>query len=84
MSYGHYYSNSFYPVTCEDKTLIDKQEYRAKKWQFKTLVSSSKLKELINNGYTFFEIAEELEITEEVLMNAFTYYKENNLLQINI
>ena len=46
---GHYYCNATYPLSCKDKALIDKAEYRAKKWAVKALVSPfdlEKVKEL--------------------------------------
>lgn len=30
---GHYYMDAIYPASCTDKVLIDKQEYRARKWR---------------------------------------------------
>lgn len=30
---GHYYMDATYPASCTDKVLIDKQEYRARKWR---------------------------------------------------
>lgn len=36
-----------YPASTTDKVLIDKQEYRAKKWSYFTLVPFQKLKTAI-------------------------------------
>ena len=48
-NYGHYYYDAYYNIN-SDKNTIDRQEYKANKWAFKTLVSYSKLKELYNKG----------------------------------
>lgn len=44
---GHYYMDATYPASSTDKILIDKQEYRAKKWSYFTLVPFQKLKSAI-------------------------------------
>lgn len=44
---GHYYMDATYPASCTDKVLIDKQEYRAKKWSYYTLIPFEKLKSAI-------------------------------------
>lgn len=41
---GHYYMDATYPASCTDKVLIDKQEYRAKKWSYYALIPFEKLK----------------------------------------
>ena len=75
---GHYYMNAFYPISCTDKQLIDKQEYRAKKWAFKALVPFSKLKKLADSGYKYvYEFAEELGVTEDFINKAYNYYMED-------
>lgn len=35
---GHYYMDAIYPASCTDNILIDKQEYRAKKWSYYILI----------------------------------------------
>ena len=81
---GHYYMDATYPFSCTDKTLIAKQEYRAKKWQFKALVSAKELSILAKKGYRYIsEFAEELSVPEEIVERAYTYYKENNLIDID-
>lgn len=79
---GHYYYDATYSPLCSDVSFINRQEFRAKKWAFKTLVSPSKIKNLVSKGtkYTY-EIAEELGVTEDMLNLACEYYKENNLLE---
>ena len=44
---GHYYMDATYPASCNDKVLIDKQEYRAKKWSYYALIPFEKLKSAI-------------------------------------
>ena len=44
---GHYYMDATYPASCTDKVLIDKQEYRAKKWSYYALIPFEKLKSAI-------------------------------------
>lgn len=77
---GHYYCNALYYIN-DDKELKNKCEFRAKKWQFKTLVPLHRLKELFEKGYKYtYEIAEELEVTEELVKTAYEYYRENNMI----
>lgn len=76
-NYGHYYCNAFYNSNYS-KSEIEKREFRATKWAFKTLIPYSKLKELINKGYKYYyEFAEELGVTEDLLEKAYNYYKVN-------
>lgn len=53
---GHYYMDAIYPASTTDKILIDKQEYRAKKWSYYTLIPFEKLKLAIlkRNQYSLF------------------------------
>lgn len=44
---GHYYQDAYYSYQCKDKTLIDKQEYRAKKWSYFALVPFDALKSAV-------------------------------------
>lgn len=46
---GHYYMDATYPASTTDKILIDKQEYRAKKWSYYILIPFEKLKSAILN-----------------------------------
>lgn len=41
---GHYYMDAIYPASTTDKVLMNKQEYRAKKWSYYVLVPFKKLK----------------------------------------
>lgn len=74
---GHYYCNALYNKNYSNKE-IDKREFRATKWAFKTLIPCSKLKELAEKGYKYsYEFAEELGVTEDLIEKAFNYYKSN-------
>ncbi|OKZ78198.1 MAG: hypothetical protein BHW01_02190 [Clostridium sp. 27_14] len=46
---GHYYQDATYSINCTDTTLINKQEYRAKKWSYYILIPFEKLKLAIKN-----------------------------------
>lgn len=46
---GHYYYDATYSINCTDTTLINKQEYRAKKWSYYILIPFEKLKLAIKN-----------------------------------
>lgn len=46
---GHYYMDATYPASTTNKILIDKQEYRAKKWSYYILIPFEKLKLAVLN-----------------------------------
>lgn len=75
---GHYYCNAFYNSNYSS-TEINKREFRATKWAFKSLIPFKKLQELYEEGcrYTY-EFAEELGVTEELIEKAYNYYSEGN------
>lgn len=75
---GHYYTNTLYNKDYSE-TEINKREFRATKWAFKTLVPFSKLQELKEEGckYTY-EFAEKLGVTEDLIKKAYKYYSEGN------
>lgn len=75
---GHYYTNTLYNANYSDIE-INKREFRATKWAFKTLVPFSKLQKLKEEGckYTY-EFAEELGVTEDLIDKAYKYYSEGN------
>lgn len=75
---GHYYTNTLYNYNYSSQE-IRKREFRANKWAFKLLIPYSKLKELANKGYKhYYEIAEELGVTEDLIKKAYNYYSEGN------
>ena len=76
---GHYYYDATYSPLCTDKTIINKQEYRAKKWAIKTLIPPGKLAE--KNYSSTYEIADEFGVTPELIMFAYNYYMENNYIK---
>ncbi|MCI8308944.1 MAG: ImmA/IrrE family metallo-endopeptidase [Clostridia bacterium] len=77
---GHYYYQATYSLNAS-KSEVERQEYRAKKWQFKTLVPVQKLKELLKKGYKYtYEIAEKLEVSQELVKMAYEYYRENKMI----
>lgn len=79
-SYGHYYCNALYDSK-SDKTFVRKNEYRAKKWSFTTLVPPSSLLKLEEEGCQYsYEFAEKLGVSEDLLETAYSYYKENNYI----
>ena len=44
---GHYYMDATYPASISNKILIDKQEYRAKKWSYYVLIPFENLRRAI-------------------------------------
>lgn len=74
---GHYYCNACYDIECKDKTLIDKAEYRANKWAFKTLIPKDNIISYLQEEKTKYEVSEELGVTEELLEKAYNYYMYN-------
>jgi hypothetical protein len=48
---GHFYMDAAYPALCTDKILIDKQEYRAKKWSYYTLIPFENLRKAISSRH---------------------------------
>lgn len=75
---GHYYTDSLYNSSSSLET-ISRKEFRATKYAFKILVPYSKLKEIVNKGYkSYYEVAEELGVTEDLIEKAYNYYSEGN------
>jgi len=74
---GHYYNDALYSPLYFDKVLIDKNEYKATKWAFKTLIDKQQLISLCQQNLNKYEIAQELEVTEELLEEAYKYYMHN-------
>ena len=71
---GHYYCNATYPLSCTDKELVDKAEYRAKKWAVKALVSASDIEKVKLLGLKYkWEIAEFLGVSEWIAEKALDY-----------
>ena len=74
---GHYFHDACYPLSCVNKTTIDKNEYRATKWAFMQLINKEKLINLLKSGWNKWEVAEEFGVTVELLEKAREYYKNN-------
>ena len=75
---GHYYCDSLYNENFY-KEEIGKNEYRANKWAFKTLIPYSKLLQLKEQGCKYnYEFAEELGVTEDLVEKAYKYYSNGN------
>ena len=74
---GHYYMDATYPASSTDKILIQKQEYRARKWSYNVLIPFEKLKSAILNGInTIYALADYFEVTEDYMSNAIKFYKD--------
>lgn len=75
---GHYYCNALYNCSNTNEE-IDKKEFRATKWAFKTLAPRNKLLQLCEEGCKYsYEFAEELGVTEELIEKAYDYYSDGN------
>ncbi len=63
-----------YPASCTDKVLINKQEYRAKKWSFITLVPLTKLKKMIKKGLNIYELSDYFEVNIKYMNDCMNFY----------
>ena len=70
---GHCMTGAFY---CESSPLFtqEKCEYRANRWAIRKLIPKKTLIEYLKKGYQMWDIAEELEVTEEFLWMAYHHY----------
>lgn len=72
---GHYYMDATYSLSSGYETR-SRQEYRAKKWSYTTLVPFKKLKEAIKKGLTeIYQLAEYFDVTVEFMANCIEFYK---------
>lgn len=72
---NHYYYDATYKYN-SNKILVDKAEYKAKKYTYKLLVPIEKLKENIKTGLTSIEdLADFFEVSYEFMFNCLNYYK---------
>lgn len=77
---GHYYCNALYDINSDEET-IRKKEYRARKWAFTTLAPASSLLKLEEEGCQYsYQVAEALDVSEELVNTAYNYYKKNNYI----
>lgn len=75
---GHYYCNAFYNSSSSPSTIAQK-EYRANKWKCTVLVSVNDFKDAFKKGLkNVYEIAEYLNLSEDTVIFAYNYYKENS------
>ena len=75
---GHYYCNAFYNSNSDFST-ISKKEYRANKWKCTVLVSVNDFIDAFKKGLkNVYEIAEYLNLSEDTVIFAYNYYKENS------
>ena len=75
---GHYYCNALYNSQYSNEE-ISKKEFKATKWAFKTLAPYNKLIKLHEDGCTYFyEFADKLGVTEDLIEKAYNYYSEGN------
>ena len=70
---GHCMTGALY---CAASPLFtqEKCEYRANRWAIKKLVPKETLIGYLKNGFQMWDIAEEMELTEEFLWMAYHYY----------
>ncbi len=74
---GHYYMDATYNYSCIDKVLIDKQEYRAKKWSYSILIPFDKLKKALKSGIdTIYNLAEYFNVTVDYMKQAINFYED--------
>lgn len=72
---GHYYYDAYYPIECQDKVLINKQEYKAKKYSFNVLVPFEDLKQAIKNGKTsILSLADFFDVTTRFMCECIRFY----------
>lgn len=75
---GHYYCNAFYNSSSSPSTIAQK-EYRANKWKCTVLVSVNDFIDAFKKGLkNVYEIAEYLNLSEDTVIFAYNYYKENS------
>lgn len=69
--YGGFYSRS------SPYDLVERHEVRADRWYIKKAIPRKLLFRLLSQGYDAWEIAEQLNTTEEYVRRAYYYYKDN-------
>jgi len=80
---GHYYYDAYYTLR-SSQTDIDKAEYKAMKWKSLTCVSLKSILHCFKNGIcNLSDIAEELNVEQNMVEFAYNYYKDNGQLFTN-
>lgn len=69
--YGGFYSRE------SSFDVVERHEVRADRWYIKRAIPRKTLFQLLKQGYDAWEIAEQLNTTEEYVRRAYYYYKEN-------
>lgn len=73
---GHCLYGGFY--SCSSPfDVVERHEVRADRWYIKRAIPRKTLFQLLKQGYDAWEIAEQLNTTEEYIRRAYYYYKEN-------
>lgn len=72
---GHYYQNALYYIN-SDKTLVDKCEYRARKWAYSVLVPFHKLQEKIIQGFNLYDLADYFDVDYNYMNDCINFYTE--------
>lgn len=79
---GHYYCNAMYDIKV-DQTIINKCEYRAKKWAYSVLVPLKILQQKISEGITnTYDLADYFEVDCEYMYNCLNFYNNKGCLAI--
>lgn len=72
---GHYFTQSIYPISCQNQILIDKSEYKANKFAINILIPYEDLKLAIKKGVTtIYNLAEYFEVKIDLMLFAINYY----------
>ena len=69
--YGGFYTRS------SPFDMVERHEVRADRWYIKRAIPRKTLFRMLKQGYDAWEIAEQLNTTEEYVRRAYYYYKEN-------
>lgn len=73
--FGHYYSAATYSPYCQDFQLISKQERKAKKWAYSTLIPFDALKRAFQKGILeTYDLAEYFEVSEKFMYHCLSFY----------
>lgn len=77
---GHCETGAFYN-RYSTYDLIGRQEYKADKWAIKKLIPADELKDAFIHGITEpWDLAEYFNVTEDFIVKAVEYYKNNSIL----
>lgn len=76
-NYGHYYYDATYSPYCNDLQLISKQERKANKWAYNTLIPFEDLKLAIKKGIIeIYTLAEYFDVSVCFMQKCLAYYLE--------